>query len=183
MFDRLFGRSRDQRAATDLYSHIIRQARQPEFYAGFAVPDTLDGRFDMVVLHVFLVMRRLKGHSDAAGCARSLIEVATADFERSLRELGAGDQGISRRVATMAGGMRGRLKAYDAALAGEDQALEIALDNNLYGTVLETKPETLSIMAGYVRRQSESLAAQPLDDLLAGKIRFDEPPEVPKTGD
>ncbi|HYG88299.1 MAG TPA: ubiquinol-cytochrome C chaperone family protein [Azospirillum sp.] len=177
MLDRLFGRSRDRRAAFDLYSRIIGQARRPEFYAQLGVPDTLDGRFDMVALHLFLVMHRLKGQGDAADArSRRLFEVVTADFERSLRELGAGDQGISRRVTAMVGGVKGRLMAYDAALAGDDRALEVALDNNLYGTVLEPDAGNLAAMAAYVRRESASLAAQPLDALLAGDVRFGEPP-------
>lgn len=177
MFDRLFGRSRDQRVAVDLYSRIVAQARRPEFYAGLGVPDTLDGRFELVALHLFLVMHRLKGQGAVAEArARRLFEVVTADFERSLRELGAGDQGIARRVTAMVGGAKGRMMAYDAAMAGDDRSLEVALDNNVYGTVLEPDPANLAAMAAYVRREAASLAAQPLDALLQADVRFGDPP-------
>lgn len=177
LFGRLFGRSHETRAAADLYARIVAQARRPEFYGALGVPDTLDGRFDMVALHLFLVMHRLK-RQGAAADARShrLFEVVTADFERSLREMGVGDQGIARRVTAMVGGARGRLTAYDAAIAQDDRALEVALDNNVYGTVAEPDPRALAALAGYVRRSVAGLAAQPLDTLLAGEIRWADPP-------
>lgn len=178
LFRRLFGRSGDLRAATDLYARIVAQARRPEFYGALGVPDTLDGRFDMVALHLFLVMHRLKGQGTAADArSRRLFEVVTSDFERSLRELGVGDQGIARRVTAMVGGVKGRLMAYDAALAIDQRALEVALDNNLYGTVPEPDPRDIAAIAGYIRREVAGLAAQPLESLLAGDIRFGNPPE------
>ena len=178
LFGRLFGRSRELDAATDLYARVVAQARRSEFYDALGVPDTLDGRFDMVALHLFLVMHRLKGQGAAADTrSRSLFEVVTADFERSLRELGVGDQGIARRVTAMVGGVKGRLTAYDAALAADDRALEVALDNNLYGTTPEPDPRCLAAMAAYVRREVAGLAAQTLESLLAGDVRFGDPPE------
>jgi cytochrome b pre-mRNA-processing protein 3 len=137
----------------------------------------------MVALHLFLAMHRLKGQGEAADArSRRLFEVVTSDFERSLRELGVGDQGIARRVTAMVGGVRGRLMAYDAALAADatetnGRALEVSLDNNLYGTVPEPDPRDLAAMVGYIRREVASLAAQPLESLLAGDIRFGNPPE------
>lgn len=177
MFDSLFGRPRDRRATAALYDRIVAQARRPEFYGALGVPDTLDGRFDMVALHLFLVMYRLKGQGEAADRrSRRLFELVTSDFERSLRELGVGDQNIARRVTAMVAGVRGRTVAYDAAIHQDERALEVTLDNNLYGTVPEPDPRHLAAMAGYVRRAVADLAAQPLDRLLAGDVRFGEPP-------
>ncbi|PWC38375.1 ubiquinol-cytochrome C chaperone family protein [Azospirillum sp. TSO22-1] len=177
LFGRLFGRSQDAQAAADLYARIVAQARRPEFYGVLGVPDTLDGRFDMVALHLFLVMHRLKGQGAAADArSRRLFEVVTNDFERTLREMGVGDQGIARRVTAMVGGARGRLTAYDAAIAQDDPALEVALDNNVYGTVPEPDPRAITALAGYVRRSVAELAAQPLDSLLSGAFHWAEPP-------
>lgn len=197
MFDRLFGRllgrSREARAADDLYASIVAQARRPEFYGppsdGFGVPDTLDGRFDMVALHLFLMMHRLKGQgAEADGRAARLFAVVTNDFERSLRELGVGDQGIARRVTAMVGGVRGRMTAYDAALAQDrveegGRMLEVALDNNVYGTVPEPDREALAALARYVRQTAADLAAQPLDTLLAGGVHWPDPAAHPICGD
>lgn len=170
---RFFGQGRPP-GAVDFYAAVLAQARAPAFYRDLAVPDTLDGRFDLLVLHVILVMHRLKGQgTEAEEWSRTLYETMITDFDRSLREMGVGDTGIARRVKTMVRGAHGRLLAYDAALAAEDDsALEVALDNNVYGTVRDVPPEALRAMAAYVRRLVAALAAQPVADLLAGRIRF-----------
>ena len=181
MFERLFSRRRDARRIVEFYGAVVAQARREEFYRDFSVPDTIDGRFDMVALHVFLTMHRLKGEGpEAATWARRLYETMVADFDRSLREMGVGDSGIGRRVTAMVRGVDGRLQAYGAAIAdADDRALEVALDNNLYGTVRDVDPAVLAAMAGYVRRQVGALAEQALTDILAGTIRFVPPPEPP----
>jgi len=173
VLDRLFGRRRPPGAA-DFYAAVVAQAREPAFYRDLAVPDTLDGRFDLLVLHVILVMHRLKGQgAEAEEWSRALYETMITDFDRSLREMGVGDTGIAKRVKAMVRGAHGRLLAYDAALAApDDSALEVALDNNVYGTVRDVPPDALRAMAAYVRRLVADLAAQPLADLLAGRIRF-----------
>ncbi len=180
VLDRLFRRQREARAAAEFFGRIVAQARRPEFYRDLGVPDSLDGRFDMVALHVFLVMHRLKGQGEAAeSWSRRLYEVMLDDFEKSLMELGAGDSGIPRRMKQIARGMAGRIDAYHKALEGgstDSRVLEVALDNNLYGTVPDTKPAWLAAMAGYVRATVSALAGQPLEGLLAGEIRFADPP-------
>lgn len=181
MLDRLFRRRRDTRAAAEFFVKIVAQARNPAFYRDLGVPDTLDGRFDMVVLHVFLVMRRLKGQgTEAMERSRLLYETMIDNFEKSLMEQGVGDSGISRRVKTMARGMAGRIQAYDRALAdgADERLLEVALDNNVYGTAPDTNPDWLAAMTAYVRREVAGLDAQPLESLLAGEVRFGAPPSV-----
>ncbi|WP_245986600.1 ubiquinol-cytochrome C chaperone family protein [Azospirillum thermophilum] len=177
LFGRLLGTRRGRRAAAEFFATIAGQARNPVFYQQLGVPDSLDGRFDMVALHVFLVMRRLKGQgAEAARWSQALYEVMVADFEAGVMELGVGDSGISRKVKTMARGMAGRIQAYDAALqeAG-DATLEVALDNNVYGTVLETDPQALATLVRYVRAADRLLAGQPLEDLLGGRVRWPDP--------
>lgn len=183
MLDRLFRRRREAHAVAEFFVKIVDQARHPAFYRDLGVPDTLDGRFDMVALHVFLVMRRLKGQGAAAAeRSRALYETMIDNFEKSLMEMGVGDTGIGRRIKMMARGMAGRIQAYDAALAqADDRHLEVTLDNNVYGTVTEVDPACLAAMVRYVRREAASLDAQPLESLLAGNIRFGEPP-LPEDG-
>lgn len=178
VLDRLFRRRREARAAAEFFAKIVGQARQPGFYRDLGVPDTLDGRFDMVALHVFLVMRRLKGQGAAAADrSRALYETMIDNFEKSLMEMGVGDTGIGRRIKTIARAMAGRIQVYDAALAADDdRPLEVALDNNVYGTVAEVDPAWLAAMVAYVRREAVALDRQPLESLLAGDIRFGEPP-------
>ncbi len=184
MLDRLFRRRREALAVAEFFVTIVDQARHPAFYRDLGVPDTLDGRFDMVVLHVFLVMRRLKGQGPAAAeRSRRLYEAMIDNFEKSLMEMGVGDTGIGRRIKTMARGMAGRIQVYDRALAeSDDRALEVALDNNLYGTVPDVDPAHLAALVGYVRREAAGLEAQALERLLAGEIRFGEPPRPAASG-
>lgn len=178
-----FGLSAGRRSAraADLYAAILVRARAPVFYRDLGVPDTLDGRFEMVALHAFLVMRRLKGQGSEAGkLSRRLYETMIDDFEKSLMEMGVGDTGIGRRVKTIARGMAGRIRAYDAALADPDpRRLEVALDNNVYGTVVAgVDPALPARLAADMRASAESLDAQALETLLAGEARFAALPEA-----
>lgn len=185
LFGRLIGRlsggDRKAKPVADLFTAIVAQARAPAFYRDLMVPDTLDGRFEMVALHAFLVMRRLKGQGAAAGSlSRRLYEVMIDNFEKSLMEMGVGDTGIGRRVKTMARGMAGRIRAYDEALADpDDRRLEVAIDNNVYGTVVAgVDPAVVTALAGYVRASVAALDRQPLDALMRGGVEFATLPET-----
>ncbi|HLJ21570.1 MAG TPA: ubiquinol-cytochrome C chaperone family protein [Stellaceae bacterium] len=165
----------ESRAAGFLYRAVVEQAREPHFFSSLHVPDSLDGRFETLTLHVFLMARRLKSEpSEAAlGLSRALLEAFVTDMDRSLREMGATDLGVGRRVKAMAEGFYGRVKAYEVALEEPgNTALEAALRRNLYGTLAMPQQQDLAIVARYVRRQDEALAAQPLAELLAGRARF-----------
>lgn len=177
--DRWFGRRRVQpaAAAAHLYVAAVEQARRPEFYLRCAVPDTLDGRFELIALHTFLAMHRLAAESDQTSrdIAQALFDRLFADMDRSLREMGVGDMGIGRRIQQMAQGFYGRMAAYRQALADGDAALDSALRRNLYGTV-EVEPGTTALLVAYVRRAVAELADQPVDQLGAGRIAFPLPP-------
>ncbi|MCG5239169.1 ubiquinol-cytochrome C chaperone family protein [Azospirillum doebereinerae] len=178
LLGRLFGRfSGDRRGArvAGLFTAIVERGRAPVFYRDLGVPDTLDGRFEMVALHAFLVMRRLKGQGAEAGSlSRRLYETMIDNFEKSLMEMGVGDTGIGRRVKTMARGMAGRIRAYDEALADSDErCLEVALDNNVYGTVVAgVDPAALVALAAYVRACVVTLDGQALEALMEGQPNF-----------
>ena len=161
-----------------VYQGIVAQARQPAFYAEHGVPDSLDGRFELLALHAFLVLRRLRlGGEQAAGLAQALVDGLILDMDRNLREMGAGDLGVGKRVKTMARGFYGRIAAYEAGLDGGDDMLGAALERNLYGTT-HAAPATVAVMAAYMRREAAALEKQGLPDLLAGKVAFGSPPGV-----
>lgn len=173
---RFFDRRRRERAASALYLALVGQARQPAFYIAHGVPDTLEGRYDMVVLHAYLLMRRLgMVGSEAAEAARALsqqtFDLMFADMDQSLREMGVTDTGVGKRVRRMAEAFYGRVAAYDKAQEDGGDALERALARNLYNTVTPA-PEHVATMAAYVLEQQEHLAAQPDQELLAGKLTF-----------
>src|ERR1041385_4793859 len=122
--------------AEALYLGLVRQARQPAFYARCGVPDSVDGRFDMITLHMALLLLRLKAEGPAAAdLGQALFDTLFADMDRSLREMGVGDLGVGKRVKEMGKAVYGRLAAYEAGLAGAPGELEAALTRNLYGTV------------------------------------------------
>ena len=118
-----------KRAATDLYAAIMAQSRLPHFYAGLGVPDTIGGRFEMLVLHMFLVLRRLrKDGASSEPVAQALSEAFVADMDDVMREMGVSDISVAKKMYSAAGAYLGRLKAYDAALdSGDPQELAAAL--------------------------------------------------------
>ncbi|HVO03475.1 MAG TPA: ubiquinol-cytochrome C chaperone family protein [Candidatus Cybelea sp.] len=169
----LSGPDRREIVAHRLYAAVASQARRPEFFIAGGVPDTIDGRFEMVALHAFLLFRRLKRQGDKAGAvAQEVYDIMFGDFDASVRELGAQDLGVGRRIKFMTEAMNGRFVAYEAALAAVDPAeLELALKRNLYGTV-EPTDEPLKRMAEYLRLAETDLSGQPVDQLMRGVLRF-----------
>lgn len=177
MLTRLFGTRATHSAAEALYGASVAQARLPIFYQAWQVPDTVDGRFEMVAFHVFLVLHRLKSAGPAAQpLAQALFDTMFADMDRSLREMGATDLGVGRRVKEMAKGFYGRIAAYEAGLGDSGPALlEEALRRNAYGTLKQTgqpSPQALSALALYMRACVAALAVQGENDLLSGKLGF-----------
>ena len=176
MLSRLFKAKPEEASARALYRAIVDQARQPAFYRGCGVPDSLDGRFELIALHSFLVMHRLKqDHERTAGLAQQLFDILFLDMAVSLREMGVGDLGVGRRVKAMAEGFYGRVAAYEGGLDRGSQALVEALARNLFGTVAPS-PAAARAMADYVVREVTGLAAQPVSRLMAGELSFGRPP-------
>ena len=169
----MFRRSPMSEPAQQLYQTIVGHARRPEFYLKAAVPDSLDGRFDMIALHAFFVMYHLKrDQGEGRALSQELFDVMFAQIDQGLRQAGVGDLGISKRVKAMVCAYYGRVRAYERGVAAEDAVLEDALRRNLYRAA-EPAPETLALMVDYVRRQTRAVAAQPVANLLAGRLRFE----------
>jgi cytochrome b pre-mRNA-processing protein 3 len=172
----LFRRREDNKAADALYRRVVEQARQPDFYTWGGVPDTLDGRFDMVVLHGFLLLHRLKdGDAPAAELSQAVYDAMFADLDRSLREMGVGDISVPKQIKRMVSAFHGRIAAYDPALDGDEDALAEALRRNLYGTISPGEQQ-VALMVEYVRREAAALAARPISELLEGRLAFGPPP-------
>ncbi len=170
VFDALFGR-KGRRQADALYAAAARQARRPGFYRALGVPDTVDGRFDLLVLHVFLLLRRLRREGKAGhALAQRLFDVMFDHFDQALREMGVGDLSVGKKVKAMGQAVYGRSAAYDAALEGKGDALAQVLARNVYPAPPE--PSALEALARYVARAERSLAAQAAADLLAGRASF-----------
>lgn len=138
--------------AEALYSAIVAQARMPAFYARLGVPDTVDGRFDMILLHAFVVMQRLRdGDGMSRQLSQVLYDVMFKDMERSVREMGIGDLSVPRHIRRMMKAFNGRMDAYEKGLA-DPATMNDVLRRNVYGTVKDEIPAgALDIMAAYLR--------------------------------
>jgi cytochrome b pre-mRNA-processing protein 3 len=168
-------------AAERLYAAAVTQARQPAFYAALGVPDTLEGRFELVVLHAHLLSRRL-GSGGQGPLAQALFDHMFRDFERNLRELGVGDPGIPRRVKAMVNAYYGRAASYEAGLAGPDGMLAEALALNVLGRAPApgaVPASEATVLAAYVRATVAGLAAAPIAALAGGEVSFPPAPERP----
>jgi len=163
----LFNR-KSRNAVQALYGAIVAAARNPVFYVEWGVPDSLDGRFELIALLAFLAIRRLKQSGDNAAFAQALFDTMFADLDRNLREMGVGDLSVGRQVKTMAKAFYGRVVAYERGLAGVDN-LDEALRRNLYGTAVPDATQ-IAAAAAYVRRQAQALDAAPVGSLLAGEL-------------
>ncbi|WP_020593309.1 ubiquinol-cytochrome C chaperone family protein [Kiloniella laminariae] len=178
MFNKLFGRNREDDAVHDLYVSLVTQARSEVFFREMGVPDSLDGRFDLLTLHMFLILRRLKTeHERTAGFSQKLFDLMFRDMDLSLREAGVGDVGVGKRVKAMVQGFYGRISAYEEALGSSHEDLFLALQRNLYGTV-EVNQECLDRMCGYIKHQQAALAATDVSEILSGKAGFQGMPDL-----
>ena len=157
------------------YRRVVEQARQTIFFAEYGVPDTLDGRFELICLHAFLYLHRLKtDRPQASPFCQSFFDRMFADFDRSLREMGVGDLSVGKHVKRMARAFYGRVLSYEAGLAGDDSALAAALARNIFGTVAAPVCAANG-MAAYVRCTVRGLRRQSAAELLAGDISFEIP--------
>lgn len=171
VFAALHRRRERRSAALAAYTRIVERARAPAFYVAWGVPDTLDGRFEVLALHVFLVLNRLKRETgEAAAFAQEVFDTMFADLDSALREMGAGDLGVGRHVQAMAKGLYGRIAAYERGL-GDEAAMTAALRRNLFGTSTASAAQ-LAAFSAYARRQIAALAAQPVTALIAGAVAF-----------
>lgn len=162
-----------RRSAHTLYTAIVTQARDPGFFLSLEVPDSVDGRFDMISLHMFLVLRRLR-HSgvEADEFAQTLFDTFFADMDRSLREMGVGDLGVGKKVRAMSKAFMGRVDAYDRSLdAGSRQELIAALVRNLYRGE-QPAEAVLERLADYIDQATEVLAALPVERIMGGTVDF-----------
>jgi cytochrome b pre-mRNA-processing protein 3 len=139
-----------------IYGMIVAQAREPLFYQDLGVPDTVNGRFDMMVLHLWMVLRQLKQFGDGSDLAQALFDRFCSDMDHNLRELGTGDLAVPRRMREFGEAFYGRSAAYDLAIAAGEGPLAQALCRNIFNGQDSDKARRL---AAYVGRALAALAA------------------------
>ncbi|HET9020208.1 MAG TPA: ubiquinol-cytochrome C chaperone family protein [Acetobacteraceae bacterium] len=164
-------RPRHDRAAAALYAAAVAAARAPEFYEALGVPDTLDGRFDLVGLHAFLLIRRLaRAEPPGPELSQAVFDTMFRDMDANLREIGVGDLSVKKKMKQMWEAFHGRAAAYEAALVAEDAAaLQAALARNVWRGA--PAPQAAAL-AHVVRAQAAHLGTQPFAVFLSGEARF-----------
>lgn len=175
MILRYFRREEARRRVVEgLHARISEAARRPGLYRGLGVPDTVEGRFETLCLHMFLVLRRLRHlPSPADDVGQDLVNSLFAQLDASLRELGVGDVGVPKRMKSLGAAFYGRVAQYDAPLdAGDDAGLARALARNVIG---KEDPAAAAGLARYVSASASILDGERLDTLLANGPPFPEP--------
>src|SRR4051812_24409055 len=175
MIFRLLRRNPSAASIEALYGAIVAQARLPSFYLRYGVADTPDGRFEMVVVHLFLLLHRLGAAADApADLKQELFDVFCRDLDHNLREMGVGDLTVPRKMRGYAEAFYGRCDAYGAALASSDRAAAAAaLARNVYS--LPQASDGALLLAHYTMQAAQILAEQPIGGIVRGGLRFPDP--------
>lgn len=202
MFDFLFGgraRAQDRAQARavleSLYGEVVRQTRRPEPYVAWGVPDTLDGRYDMLVLNAFVLFRALgrlsraeaaasgqpESATEAAGLSQALFDHMLMDLDTNLREAGVSDMRIGVRMKKLTKAFYGRVSSYEAGLDADDgdATLRDALDRNVYQKVA-APPEGLALLATYVRALAAAADSWTWEELSHGRVRYPDLPAGPE---
>ncbi|MEE2746037.1 MAG: ubiquinol-cytochrome C chaperone family protein, partial [Pseudomonadota bacterium] len=131
----------------------IKQSRVIMFYQEFGVPDTANGRFDLISLHAYVIMRRLKNLGEDQGkLSQALFDLMFSDIDKNLREMGVGDLAVGRRVKKLVAAFYGRIRSYDDGLKGGNNELRDALERNIYLDSGATTGQIL-LMVKYLQAQ------------------------------
>ncbi|MFT0890878.1 ubiquinol-cytochrome C chaperone family protein [Pseudochelatococcus sp. G4_1912] len=176
----LIGRKRNTDAVEALYARILAASRAPFLYTDFAVPDTLEGRFDSLTLHAILLMRRLRTlPSPADSVSQDLVDILFREVDRSLREIGIGDISVPKKMKIFAKTFYGRAQLFDNALnAADDSALQEVLARNV-----GRDAQNLAAFTQHVRQVDAKVANCSLDDILSeAALLPDSPITTPYTG-
>lgn len=177
----LFRRRTRPDTISALYGTIVAQARMPRFYQDYAIADTVNGRFDLIVLHLAPVLDRMAAEPALHDLAQGLFDRFWQDMDHNLREMGVGDLAVPKRMRRLCEAYYGRAQAYRTALAAAGmEALAEALARNVYDGVPPDR-DALLRLAAYMREAVRDLDAQDPADLAAGRLRFPDPGPVPAT--
>jgi len=169
----LFKKSPDPEAVLAVYRAIVAQSRQPVFYAEWGVPDTVTGRFDVLSLHMGLVFRRLSGGGKAATeFAQALFDLFFKDMDRNLREMGAGDLAVPKKIRNMGNLFYGLMTNLNEAMERGDRAeAEAVLRRNLFDNV---DGPNVAALYDYVEAEYARLKLQTVDAMVGGTVRMGE---------
>ncbi|MCK0070400.1 ubiquinol-cytochrome C chaperone family protein [Kordiimonas laminariae] len=175
MFKRLFAKKAIKVEAYRVYSELVGQARNAVFYERYGVEDTIDGRFDMILLHLFLVDHRLEQEGEGYIEFRRFIQEAmVSDLDRSFRELGVGDMSVGKEMKKVGAAWLGRSAAYKAALENEDE--ERQLDQVVMANIYrDNQDKDVRLMVSYIQRSVETLKNTVVESFETCSFNFPDP--------
>ena len=179
MILRLFRRTPRSASIAGLYGMIVAQARTPEFYRHYGVPDTINGRFEMIALHAVLLLRRLaEGPAPLRQLGQEVFDRFCDDMDASMREMGVGDLAVPRKMRRVGAAFYARQAEYGEALAAADtQPLEAALAQNVFGRIPASR-DVEERLARYVQAAAAAIAAQDDEALAQSELQFPDPAQV-----
>lgn len=170
MFKFLKERAKRKKIAKDLYETAVLQARLPVFYDEYNVPDSIDGRFEMISLHVGLFIRALNKMNELKQ-AQALFDVMFVIMDKSIREIGVGDLSVPKHMKRMMKGFKGRsLNYYDALDSDDMKALQEAVKRNIFGTVEKTSPSDIKKIAEYIHKTADVMSNLDYDEIIEFKF-------------
>ena len=175
-----FRRSPRSPSIDALYGMIVAQARSPVFYDGYGVPDTVAGRFDMIVLHLALLLRQLRtvpADRQPIPIGQQIFDRFCRDMDDNFREMGMGDLAVPKQMRRVAEAFYGRAKAYEDALAADDAlALEAAVARNVFGTAEPSLGARR--LAAYIREAARGLSTNTYDAVSQASLAFPDPEAI-----
>ena len=161
-------------AGRELFKALAAQARQPAFYAGLGVPDTVEGRFELYVLHLVLVLHRLKRQGgEAAETSQATFDAFLRNLDEGLRDMGVGDLSVGKKMRRLGEAVYGRIKSYDKALGAlsapdAGAPLEALVSRTVYRD--EPPAGAAARVAGYIEACVAAMAAQPMEAVLGARL-------------
>jgi len=170
---RIFGFKKYDESVLSLYTNIVTQSRTKSFYRLYGVPDTINGRFDLITLHMFIVLRRLKElGGEGSKLSQDLFDIMFADMDKNMREMGVGDLSVGKKVKLLATAFYGRIKAYDNGITDlNNKTLAGCLKRNLYSEAAP-KEEHVQTITNYLTREIRTSKNWSITDIQTNNISF-----------
>lgn len=182
MILRFFRRNDGSETIQRLYGAIVARSRDPALYTDFGVPDTIEGRFEMILVHTFLLLHRLKNEDEGRrALGQRVFDAFCIDMDANLREMGVGDLTVPKKMKKVAEAFYGRVGAYDAPLdAGEADVLAEAVLRNVFGSNADRTLQATAL-AAYMIRATDELKAAPFETFAAGELPLAAPAALSST--
>ncbi len=172
--------------ADELYASALLNTRELVFYEEYGVPDTFDGRFDLLLVHVFIILHLLMEHDDYEMVSQALFDAVFKDMDQTLREMGIGDMGVPKHMRRMMKAFNGRMHSYQLAISPksiktenieglEKHSLMEALKNNLYGSIINSSDFDANIvinMERFILNNIKDKSVERISAIMNGKITY-----------